>query len=123
MVDEYQRYAGSEARQRDKAFWQAQRRALPAPASLSAAPLGGRAAGSDIWRMKLEMNADAFRRPASHAPQCQPADRAGAHHAVAGPPVQPDGLRGGLYLYAPDGFSRADLDGAGAQCPASGGAY
>ena len=49
--------------------------ALPAPASLSAAPLGGRAAGSDIWRMKLEMNADAFRRTASHAPQCQPADR------------------------------------------------
>ncbi len=56
----------------DKAFWQAQRQALPAPASLSAAPLGGRAAGSDIWRMKLEMNADAFRRLASHAPQCQP---------------------------------------------------
>lgn len=60
----------------DKAFWQAQRQALPAPASLSAAPLGGRAAGSDIWRMKLEMNADAFRRLASHAPQCQPADLA-----------------------------------------------
>lgn len=33
-------------RQRDKAFWQAQRRALPAPASLSAAPLGERAAGA-----------------------------------------------------------------------------
>ncbi|HBT6196042.1 TPA: enterobactin synthase subunit F, partial [Klebsiella pneumoniae] len=31
---------------------------------------------SDIWRMKLEMNADAFRRLASHAPQCQPADLA-----------------------------------------------
>lgn len=76
VVDEYQRYAGSEAWQRDKAFWQAQRRALPAPASLSAAPLGGRAAGSDIWRMKLEMNADAFRRLASHVPQCQPADLA-----------------------------------------------
>lgn len=76
MVDEYQRYAGSEAWQRDKAFWQAQRQALPAPASLSAAPLGGRAAGSDIWRMKLEMNADAFRRLAGHAPQCQPADLA-----------------------------------------------
>lgn len=74
VVDEYQRYAGSEAWQRDKAFWQAQRQALPAPASLSAAPLGGRAAGSDIWRMKLEMNADAFRRLAGHAPQCQPAD-------------------------------------------------
>ncbi|HBY8275321.1 TPA: enterobactin synthase subunit F, partial [Klebsiella pneumoniae] len=29
-----------------------------------------------IWRMKLEMNADAFRRLASHAPQCQPADLA-----------------------------------------------
>ena len=76
VVDEYQRYAGSEAWQRDKAFWQAQRQALPAPASLSAAPLGGRAAGSDIWRMKLEMNADAFRCLASHAPQCQPADLA-----------------------------------------------
>ncbi|HBU7899735.1 TPA: enterobactin non-ribosomal peptide synthetase EntF [Klebsiella pneumoniae] len=76
VVDEYQRYAGSEAWQRDIAFWQAQRQALPAPASLSAAPLGGRAAGSDIWRMKLEMNADAFRRLASHAPQCQPADLA-----------------------------------------------
>ncbi|HCT7780144.1 enterobactin non-ribosomal peptide synthetase EntF [Klebsiella pneumoniae] len=76
VVDEYQRYAGSEAWQRDKAFWQAQRQALPAPASLSSAPLGGRAAGSDIWRMKLEMNADAFRRLASHAPQCQPADLA-----------------------------------------------
>ncbi|GKN43612.1 TPA: enterobactin non-ribosomal peptide synthetase EntF [Klebsiella pneumoniae subsp. pneumoniae] len=76
VVDEYQRYAGSEAWQRDKAFWQAQRQALPAPASLSAAPLGGRAAGSDIWRMKLEMNADGFRRLASHAPQCQPADLA-----------------------------------------------
>ncbi|GKP96912.1 enterobactin synthase subunit F [Klebsiella quasipneumoniae] len=76
VVDEYQRYAGSEAWQRDKAFWQAQRQALPAPASLSAAPLGRRAAGSDIWRMKLEMNADAFRRLASHVPQCQPADLA-----------------------------------------------
>lgn len=76
VVDEYQRYAGSEAWQRDKAFWQAQRQALPAPASLSAAPLGGRAAGSDIWRVKLEMNADAFRRLAGHAPQCQPADLA-----------------------------------------------
>lgn len=76
VVDEYQRYAGSEAWQRDKAFWQAQRQALPAPASLSAAPLGGLAAGSDIWRMKLEMNADAFRRLAGHAPQCQPADLA-----------------------------------------------
>lgn len=76
VVDEYQRYAGSEAWQRDKAFWQAQRQALPAPASLSAAPLGGRAAGSGIWRMKLEMNADAFRRLAGHAPQCQPADLA-----------------------------------------------
>lgn len=76
VVDEYQRYAGSEAWQRDKAFWQAQRQALPSPASLSAAPLGGRAAGSDIWRMKLEMNADAFRRLVGHAPQCQPADLA-----------------------------------------------
>ncbi len=41
-------YAGSEAWQRDKAFWQAQRQALPAPASLSAAPLAGAPPGSDI---------------------------------------------------------------------------
>ncbi len=40
VVDEYQRYAGSEAWQRDKAFWQAQRQALPAPASLSARAAG-----------------------------------------------------------------------------------
>ncbi|STT02069.1 enterobactin synthase subunit F [Klebsiella pneumoniae] len=124
VVDEYQRYAGSEAWQRDKAFWQAQRQALPAPASLSAAPLGGRAAGSDIWRMKLEMNADAFRRLASHAPQCQPADLALALTTLwLGRLCNRMGLRGGLYLYASDGFSRADLDRAGAQCPASGGAY
>ncbi len=75
MVDEYQRYAGSEARQRIKLSGRpsaGRYRRLP---HSSAAPLGGRA-GSDIWRMKLEMNADAFRRTASHAPQCQPADRA-----------------------------------------------
>jgi enterobactin synthetase component F len=40
VVEEYQRYYGSEAWQRDKAFWQAQRKALPSPASLSA-PAGG----------------------------------------------------------------------------------
>ncbi len=73
--------------------------------------------------MKLEMNADAFRRRPAMRRSVSPLTGAGAHHAVAGPPVQPDGLRGGLYLYASDGFSRADLDGAGAQCPASGGAY
>ncbi len=32
--------------------------------------------GAMSWRMKLEMNADAFRRLAGHAPQCQPADLA-----------------------------------------------
>jgi enterobactin synthetase component F len=76
VVEEYQRYYGSDAWQRDKAFWQAQRQALPAPASLSDAPLAGRATSSDIWRMKLEVDAGVFSRLAAGAPQCQRADLA-----------------------------------------------
>ncbi|MDU4079464.1 MAG: enterobactin synthase subunit F [Klebsiella pneumoniae] len=40
VVDEYQRYAGSEAWQRDKAFWQAQRQALPLALALTTLWLG-----------------------------------------------------------------------------------
>ena len=76
VVEEYQRYYGSDAWQRDKQFWQAQRQALPAPASLSDAPLAGRATSSDIWRMKLEVDAGVFSRLAAGAPQCQRADLA-----------------------------------------------
>ena len=76
VVEEYQRYYGSDAWQRDKAFWQAQRQALPSPASLSDAPLAGRATSSDIWRMKLEVDAGVFSRLAASAPQCQRADLA-----------------------------------------------
>ena len=76
VVEEYQRYYGSDACQRDKAFWQAQRQALPSPASLSDAPLAGRATSSDIWRMKLEVDAGVFSRLAASAPQCQRADLA-----------------------------------------------
>ncbi|ECE6290902.1 non-ribosomal peptide synthetase, partial [Salmonella enterica subsp. arizonae] len=42
VVEEYQRYRQSEAWQRDGAFWAQQRRELPPPASISAAPLPGR---------------------------------------------------------------------------------
>ena len=76
VVEEYQRYYGSDAWQRDKQFWQAQRQALPAPASLSDAPLAGRATSTDIWRMKLEVDAGVFSRLAAGAPQCQRADLA-----------------------------------------------
>lgn len=76
VVEEYQRYYGSEAWQRDKAFWMAQRNALPSPASLSAAPLAGRATSTDIWRLKLDLDAGLFSRLAAGAPQCQRADLA-----------------------------------------------
>ncbi|ENZ7759292.1 enterobactin non-ribosomal peptide synthetase EntF [Klebsiella aerogenes] len=76
VVEEYQRYYGSEAWQRDKAFWQAQRQALPSPASLSDAPLAGRATSSDIWRLKLEADPAIFSQLAASAPQCQRADLA-----------------------------------------------
>ena len=76
VVEEYQRYYGSDACQHDKAFWQAQRQALPSPASLSDAPLAGRATSSDIWRMKLEVDAGVFSQLAASAPQCQRADLA-----------------------------------------------
>ncbi|HGY1464427.1 TPA: enterobactin non-ribosomal peptide synthetase EntF [Klebsiella aerogenes] len=76
VVEEYQRYYGSEAWQRDKAFWQAQRQALPSPASLSDAPLAGRATSSDIWRLKLEADPAVFSQLAASAPQCQRADLA-----------------------------------------------
>ncbi|VFS61912.1 Enterobactin synthase component F [Raoultella planticola] len=76
VVEEYQRYYGSEAWQRDKAFWMEQRKALPSPASLSAVPLAGRATSSDIWRLKLDLDASLFSRLAAGAPQCQRADLA-----------------------------------------------
>lgn len=43
VVEEYQQYRESEARQRDAAFWAEQRRQLPPPASLSPAPYRGAA--------------------------------------------------------------------------------
>lgn len=76
VVEEYQQYAGSDAWQRDKAFWMEQRKALPSPASLSAAPLAGRATSTDIWRLKLDLDAGLFSRLAAGAPQCQRADLA-----------------------------------------------
>ncbi|VDZ87952.1 enterobactin synthase subunit F [Lelliottia amnigena] len=53
VVDEYQRYRESEAYSRDGAFWAEQRKQLPPPVSLSAAPLPGRATTTDILRLKL----------------------------------------------------------------------
>ncbi|VDR29037.1 Enterobactin synthase component F [Raoultella terrigena] len=76
VVEEYQRYYGSDGWQRDKQFWQEQRGALPAPVSLSDAPLAGRATGTEIWRLKLDADAATFSRLAAGAPQCQRADLA-----------------------------------------------
>ncbi|MRS15452.1 enterobactin non-ribosomal peptide synthetase EntF [Enterobacteriaceae bacterium RIT691] len=62
VTEEYQRYRESESWQRDGAFWAEQRKNLPAPASLSAVPLAGRAATTAIWRLKLSAERSAFSR-------------------------------------------------------------
>ncbi|BBQ84905.1 TPA: enterobactin non-ribosomal peptide synthetase EntF [Kluyvera ascorbata] len=76
VVEEYQRYRHSDAWARDKAFWAEQRKTLPSPASLSPAPLPGRAQSSHIWRLKLAADRRTFARLTASAPQCQPADLA-----------------------------------------------
>ncbi|WP_065355487.1 enterobactin non-ribosomal peptide synthetase EntF [Kluyvera georgiana] len=76
VVEEYQRYRESDAYLRDKTFWAEQRKALPSPASLSPAPLPGRAQSSAIWRLKLTADRRAFSRLSAAAPNCQPADLA-----------------------------------------------
>ena len=76
VVDEYQRYRTSEAYTRDGAFWAEQRRQLPPPASLSASPLPGRAATTDILRLKLSADRHAFSQLVAAAPGSQPADLA-----------------------------------------------
>ncbi|WP_312691017.1 enterobactin non-ribosomal peptide synthetase EntF [Kosakonia sp.] len=76
VVEEYQRYRQSDGWQRDGAFWAKQRRELPPPVSLSPAPLPGRAATTDILRLKMRLDDQAFRRLTQAAPQQQPADLA-----------------------------------------------
>lgn len=76
VVDEYQRYRDSDAWQRDKAFWSEHKRTLPAAGSLSDAPLPGRAATTDILRLKQDLDPSAFRRLTQAIPGCQPADLA-----------------------------------------------
>ncbi len=75
VVEEYQRYRESDAYARDGAFWAEQRKQLPPPVSLSATPLPGRAATTDILRMKLSADARAFSKLA-HAGQVQRTDLA-----------------------------------------------
>jgi len=62
VVEEYQRYRDSEAYVRDGTFWGEQRQQLPSPVSLSSAPLPGRAATTDILRLKLSADRQAFSR-------------------------------------------------------------
>ena len=76
VVEEYQRYRDSEAYQRDGAFWAAQRKQLPSPVSLSSAPLPGRAATTDILRLKIAMDGRAFSQLAQKAGQAQRTDLA-----------------------------------------------
>ena len=75
VVEEYQRYRDSEAYARDGAFWAEQRKQLPPPVSLSSAPLPGRAATTDILRLKLTADRHAFSQLAN-ASQSQRTDLA-----------------------------------------------
>ncbi|MNB80093.1 Enterobactin synthase component F [compost metagenome] len=75
VVEEYQRYRDSEAYTRDGAFWAEQRKQLPPPVSLSSAPLPGRAATTDILRLKLTADRRAFSK-LTHASQTQRTDLA-----------------------------------------------
>ena len=75
VVEEYQRYRDSEAYARDGAFWAEQRKQLPSPVSLSSAPLPGRAATTDILRLKLTADRHAFSQLAT-ASQSQRTDLA-----------------------------------------------
>ena len=109
VVEEYQQYRESEARQRDAAFWAEQRRQLPPPASLSPAPLPGRSASADILRLKLEFTDGEFRQLATQLSGVQRTDLALALAAfVAGAIVQSHGLRRRIYLYASTGLGGAD---------------
>lgn len=76
VVEEYQRYRDSEAYQRDGAFWAEQRKQLPPPVSLSPAPLPGRAATTDILRLKLVADRRAFSQLTASCPQVQRTDLA-----------------------------------------------
>lgn len=76
VVEEYQCYRDSEAWQRDSAFWAKQRSALPPPVSLSATPLPGRAATTDILRLNVALETSAFRRLTQAMAQNTPADLA-----------------------------------------------
>ncbi|MCG1031415.1 enterobactin non-ribosomal peptide synthetase EntF [Bacillus amyloliquefaciens] len=67
VVEEYQRYQQSEAWARDGAFWAEQRKQLPPPVSLSSAPLPGRAATTDILRLKLTADRHAFSQLANNS--------------------------------------------------------
>ncbi|HFZ1709160.1 TPA: enterobactin non-ribosomal peptide synthetase EntF [Citrobacter sedlakii] len=76
VVEEYQQYRQSDAWQRDGAFWTQQRRELPPPASLSSAPLPGRATTAEIVRMKLNAPEGAFRQLSAQFPDVQRTDLA-----------------------------------------------
>jgi enterobactin synthetase component F len=76
VVEEYQRYRNSEAYPRDGAFWAEQRKQLPAPVSLSSAPLPGRAATTDILRLKIAADSRAFSQLTQAAGQVQRTDLA-----------------------------------------------
>ncbi len=76
VVEEYQRYRESETYARDGDFWAAQRRQLPPPVSLSSAPLPGRAATTDILRLKIVADSSAFSQLAQAAGQAQRTDLA-----------------------------------------------
>ncbi len=114
VVEEYQRYRQSEARQRDGAFWAQQRRELPPPASMSAAPLPGRSASADILRMKLSAPAGRFANWRRTCLRYRERILPGAGDVVAGAIMRANGLCRRIYLYAADGLGGVNGDRA---CP------
>ncbi|WNK48461.1 enterobactin synthase subunit F [Pantoea agglomerans] len=69
VVDEYQRYQQSSGWQRDRQFWLEKGAQLPAPASLSALPLAGQSASTDLLRHTFAVDRDTFQALLTHTGQ------------------------------------------------------
>lgn len=62
VVEEYQAYEHSAARQRDAEFWRATGARLPPPATLASAPLAGQVAATQLLRERVDLDPQAFAR-------------------------------------------------------------
>jgi hypothetical protein len=124
VVEEYQRYYGSEAWQRDKAFWM---RTAQSPAVTGVALCRAAGGAGDQYRYLAPEAGSGCRpvQPPGRRRTAVSASRsgAGADHPVARPFMQPHGLCRGLYLYAADGLGGIDRNRPGTERPAAGDTY